>query len=271
MQRHGWTWGVVAAAAVVLAASVAIAATHGAYAANGTTDGANGFAHAAVVELFTSEGCSSCPPADGVLDHIDPSARASGQPVIALAFHVDYWDDLGWADPFASPDFTARQRDYAGVFHGSGLYTPEMVVGGRDAFVGSDEARAESSVASALSQPLPIRVALRVTRTSPSEVRVHHQLAGPLPHDATLLVAVTERSATIDVKNGENAGRRLRHTDIVRAMQVSAVRETSGDDTLRLPWAPGPGEADVVAILQSSRGAQAMAVLGAVREELPRP
>ncbi len=237
--------------------------TRGARASSGAP---NDGSHVAVVELFTSEGCSSCPPADAVLERVGAAARASGRPVIALAFHVDYWDDLGWPDPFASPDFTARQRDYAGALHGSGLYTPEMVVGGRDAFVGSDESRAEASIASALSQPTPIRVALRVTRTSPTEVRVHHELAGPLPGDAMLLVAVTERAATVDVPRGENGGRRLRHTDIVRVMKASRVRETSGDETLRLPWAPGPNEADVVAIIQRSSRPEAMAVLGASRE-----
>jgi hypothetical protein len=269
MDTRGYALG-AAAAAIVVASSGWLAILGAAHAA-APPRGAADAPRAAVVELFTSEGCSSCPPADAVLGRIGAAARASNQPVITLAFHVDYWDDLGWPDAFASPDFTARQRDYAGEFHGSGLYTPEMVVGGADAFVGSDESRADASIANALGQPLPVRVVLRVTRTSPTDVRVHHDLAGPLPHDVTLLVAVTERSATIDVKNGENAGRRLRHTDIVRAMQVSAGRETSGDDTLRLPWAPGPGEADVVAILQNSRGSQAMAVLGAVREELPRP
>ncbi|HSY22604.1 MAG TPA: DUF1223 domain-containing protein [Polyangiaceae bacterium] len=266
MGRHGWTL-TAAGVALLAASSVLIAATHRAHAA-GEARAASDAPHAAVVELFTSEGCSSCPPADAVLERIGAASRASGRPVITLAFHVDYWDDLGWPDTFASPDFTARQRDYAGVFHGSGLYTPEMVVGGRDAFVGSDETRAEASVASALAQPLPVRVALRVTRTSPTEIRVHHTLVGSLPRDATLLLAVTERAATIDVKNGENAGRRLHHTDIVRATRASTVRDANGDDTVRLPWAPGPAEADVAAIVQ--RGDGTMAVLGAAREEVPR-
>jgi hypothetical protein len=273
MKRQVWTRA-AAGAAIFAASSVLVAATHRAHAAgearaaSDAPRAAGDSPHAAVVELFTSEGCSSCPPADAVLERIGAASRASSQPVITLAFHVDYWDDLGWPDTFASPDFTARQRDYAGVFHGSGLYTPEMVVGGRDAFVGSDQGRAEASVASALAQPLPVRVALRVTRASPREIRVHHELAGSLPQGAMLLLAVTERAATIDVKNGENAGRRLHHTDIVRATRASTVREANGDDTLRLPWAPGPSEADVVAIVQRADGT--MAVLGAAREEVPR-
>src|SRR5579872_1033847 len=96
----------------------------------------------AVVELFTSEGCSSCPPADLALADLERQSRA----VYALEFHVDYWDRLGWPDRFSSPDWTRRQREYAEAFGARGLYTPQMIVGGTDAFTGSDRARAQADV-----------------------------------------------------------------------------------------------------------------------------
>ena len=92
----------------------------------------------AVVELFTSEGCSSCPPADDVLNALAADARTRHTRVFALAMHVDYWDSLGWPDPFASPAMTSRQQDYARSFGVRGLYTPQMVVGGAEEFTGSD-------------------------------------------------------------------------------------------------------------------------------------
>ncbi len=128
----------------------------------------------AVVELFTSEGCSSCPPADAVLARIDREARASGRAVVPLAFHVDYWDGLGWPDRFSSADSTSRQRDYASAFGESGLYTPQMVIGGLDRFVGSDGAQADARIAAALRRPAEVGVALRVDRTGAGAVYVHY-------------------------------------------------------------------------------------------------
>jgi hypothetical protein len=97
----------------------------------------------AVVELFTSEGCSSCPPADAVLADI---AATGGPTTYALAYHVDYWDDLGWPDRFASPESAARQQTYARALGTRGLYTPQMVVGGTEQFTGSDRARATAAI-----------------------------------------------------------------------------------------------------------------------------
>jgi hypothetical protein len=96
----------------------------------------------AVVELFTSEGCSSCPPADRLLARIADEAAHSGQPVYALAFHVGYWDRLEWSDRFADPAFSRRQERYAAALGMPAVYTPEMIVNGRASFVGSDERRA---------------------------------------------------------------------------------------------------------------------------------
>ena len=98
----------------------------------------SGTTHAVLAELFTSEGCSSCPPADEVLAALDRDLSPHG--LITLSFHVDYWNDLGWPDPYSSPTFTTRQRAYADAFGERGVYTPQLVINGRSGFVGSNAA-----------------------------------------------------------------------------------------------------------------------------------
>src|SRR5689334_14081460 len=99
----------------------------------------------ALVELFTSEGCSSCPPADRVLARLAAEARASGRRIFPLSFHVDYWNGLGWRDPWSTRTFTERQRNYARAL-GWRTYTPQMVINGAEHFVGSDERHARESI-----------------------------------------------------------------------------------------------------------------------------
>jgi hypothetical protein len=211
----------------------------------------------AVVELFTSEGCSSCPPADAVL------ARLAGRPgVYALSFHVDYWDDLGWPDRFASAENTARQGAYARSLGARGLYTPQLVVGGTDAFVGSDADHADASVARLMAAAPPVRLVLRV-RSTPTEAVVDYEAPGA-PMGAVLQVAVVERAVTSEVRAGENAGRTLHHADVVRAF-ASSTLAPSGTATLRLPANLHRDQADVIAYAQRSPtpGGGGMPVLGA--------
>jgi hypothetical protein len=234
----------------------------------------------AVVELFTSEGCSSCPPAEAVLERVADGARAAGRRVIPLAFHVDYWDELGWRDRFASPAFTARQRDYARAFGAESLYTPQMIVGGVDRFVGSDGSRAGASIAQALARHAAVRLVLAVARRAPDAVAVHYELPDGVPDRARLWIAVAQRSATVHVDAGENAGRTLHHTDTVRALAEASLRDVrdlrdaangagSGDLVIRLPWTPEAGEAQVTAVLQRAAEPGGMAILGAETAAVP--
>src|SRR5271167_1475342 len=117
-----------------------------------------GGAPCAVVELFTSEGCSSCPPADAALAEMAANARKSGAPVFALAFHVDYWNYLGWTDRFSDAAYTRRQSDYARAFNTDQVYTPQMIVNGVDQFVGSDRDAAKRAIDAALAKPAPATV-----------------------------------------------------------------------------------------------------------------
>lgn len=166
-----------------------------------------------IVELFTSEGCSSCPPADEVLRRLE-TQPVPGAEVIALGFHVDYWDYLGWRDRFSDAGFTARQTAYGHAFHQSSIYTPEMVVDGRSGFVGSAQASAIEAIRAAAQRPsIPIELSL----DGPS-LKVHLPDPSALG-GSTLWLAITEDGLASDVQRGENGGRRLRHGAVVRRLK----------------------------------------------------
>jgi hypothetical protein len=188
----------------------------------------------AVVELFTSEGCSSCPPADGVLAALSRSARESGRPVYPIAFHVDYWDSLGWPDRFASPDYTARQRTYGVALGKRGLYTPQMVVEGVDEFIGSDREQASRSVERALARPATATVSIRASRRGADAVAVDYEVKGA-PATAFVSFVMVDPSASVAVRAGENAGATLHHTDIARALATLSLAHPSGTQVLRVP------------------------------------
>lgn len=169
-----------------------------------------------VVELYTSEGCSSCPPADTLLAEL-----ASEDDVIALSFHVDYWDRLGWKDPTSSPDWTARQRRYASTLPSDSLYTPQAVVNGAAHAVGSRE----SQVRALIRRASGVRALGAEATWSAAGVRVR----GDLPLGT--LAFLVEDARTSEVPRGENAGRTLKHVSVVRAM----TRVTDGAARLETP------------------------------------
>ena len=182
-----------------------------------------------LVELFTSEGCSSCPPADSLLMRLGRTQPVHGADVIIMEEHVDYWDRLGWKDPFSSEAVTARQGEYAGAFGGEQVYTPQMVVDGHAEFVGSSENDALRAIRAASASPKP-SVALSWTPDGRLSISVP-----PLPNAASgdaaqVYLAVTENTLHSDVKRGENSGRALKHDGVAR--QLSLVGKIE-------PGAPG--------------------------------
>jgi len=213
---------------------------------------ARGFA---LVELFTSEGCSSCPPADALLGELVSESARSGRRVYALSFHVTYWDHLGWKDRFSSAAFTQRQRDYARRFELRSLYTPEMVVNGSEEFVGSDKREATRTIDAALAKPEEIHLTLESTARGPEiEVRV---VASPAPRDARLFVAWVDAAAVSNPDTGENDGQTLRHANVVRDLETVEL----GSRPMRLKLTREVARAgSVIAWVQ---GADAGRVLGA--------
>jgi hypothetical protein len=195
-----------------------------------------------LVELFTSEGCSSCPPADALLGGL-----ATRPDVLALSFHVDYWDRLGWKDPFSSAAATKRQKRYARLLGLGTVYTPQIVVDGRWQAVGSDRDAVAAALAAAGRAPrvLPVRVAV-----DHGTARVVIGAGEPGPAAAVLLVGFDRRRVD-RVGGGENDGRTLTHVDVVRGFaEIGRFRGAAAAFAAPVPW-----QADrVAAILQEDDG-----------------
>lgn len=164
-----------------------------------------------MVELFTSEGCSSCPPANDLLRQLADGVDG----VVPLSFHVDCWNRLGWADPYSDPAHTARQRAYAaaGAFGGR-VYTPAMIVGGEGGFVGSQRQTAGSEITQVQEAETPATVRL-AARVDGRAVAVEHDVQGA-PPGARLHLALVQGDTAQEVTHGENRGRRLAHARVVR-------------------------------------------------------
>jgi hypothetical protein len=192
-------------------------------------------AHPVIVELFTSEGCSDCPPADRLLAQLQRTQPVPGADVIALEEHVDYWNSQGWVDPFSSVQFTERQTDYVHSFRlNSGPYTPQMVVEGSAQFVGSNERAALAAIAKAAENP-EMPVTIKQTPDSNSDagkVQLHVQVgpaaSGEAGRRADVLLAITEDDLSSNVTAGENAGAHLDHYGVVRELRSIGHLDANG-------------------------------------------
>jgi hypothetical protein len=187
-----------------------------------------------VVELFTSEGCSSCPPADALLAELDAQQPLGSADVIALEEHVDYWDQLGWKDPFSSSTWTARQSDYAGTLHNGSPYTPQMVVDGAQGFVGSRGGTARQEIENA-STVKKTKVGISEVSSVPNKSAVLNvsveKLSTIAPKDtAEVILAITESGLHSSVKAGENNGKELQHAPVVREWKVIGVMGQNGEE-----------------------------------------
>jgi hypothetical protein len=213
----------------------------------------------ALLELFTSEGCSSCPPADELLSRIAVDARASGRRILTLELHVDYWNSLGWKDPFSSAEFSRRQRRYATAFGLNQIYTPQLVVNGTEEFVGSDQRRARAAIDAALARPAAVSLQLRVTPVA-NGARVDWELAAARP-GALLCVALVDSSDVTSVDGGENAGNTLTHTHVVRTFAAEPLTDQRrGSVSIARPAGAPKSFAHVIGFVQDSR---TLAILGA--------
>ncbi len=199
-----------------------------------------------IVELFTSEGCSSCPPADRLLDRLERTQPLSGVRVLALEEHVDYWNHLGWNDPFSSAQYRVRQNDYAAhLFFTDNIYTPQMVVNGQAGFSGGDAGRAQQEIArAAQSQTTTVDLKTAPNAADPSLIDLTVQLTNPKTvkiRNSNVFLAVTESGLSTNVSAGENSGRQLRHAPVVRSFGVIGKLDARGantgaiTNTLRLP------------------------------------
>ncbi len=192
-----------------------------------------------VVELYTSQGCSSCPPADAMLHDL-----AKRDEVIALSLHVDYWDYIGWVDVFAQSAFTQRQHDYARAAHSASVYTPQMVIGGVDHVVGSRPVQVMDAVQAHRAKGYPVAVSLS---KSGDTVQIDAQPGGTGDY-VVQLVRYTPQE-TVTIRRGENAGRELTYVNIVQSLEV--ISQWDGTSAFSMV-AQAPGDDPVVVIIQQA-------------------
>jgi hypothetical protein len=215
-----------------------------------------------IVELFTSEGCSSCPPADEMLARLERTQPVDGAEIIALGEHVDYWNYIGWSDPFSSPIFSERQGAYTEAFGRDAVYTPQMVVDGSAEFVGSNWNKAVAAISQAARVPkADVQITPARKNASAVSLQVHVSNLPPVTAGETidLLLAVTESDLSSNVLRGENAGRRLNHRTIVRQLSLIYSAEAkpgasfSAESTVALTKGWNPENLRAVAFAQERK------------------
>jgi hypothetical protein len=201
-----------------------------------------------VLELFTSQGCSSCPPADQALHDITQKAARAGQAVYSLSFHVDYWNRLGWQDPFSNKLFTDRQRQYDRALN-SQTYTPQLVINGRQDVVGGQRAKIEQAIQTIQKQPASAFVDVNASLVRDArQVTVTYDLSTPGPYRVN--VALVQKEARTVVGSGENGGRTLVNTNVVRQFKTIDQAGSSGTVALPLPTGLKPDQTAVLVYVQ---------------------
>ena len=218
-----------------------------------------------LVELFTSEGCSSCPPADALLAKLDHGQPISGVEIIVLGEHVDYWDGQGWHDRFSSHQYTDRQNGYCERLRVDSSYTPQMIVDGTEQFVGNDAAHAVRAIQHAAQTP---KVNLTLSKPVVDGRKVSASVtlpAAPPQKRGDIYAALVDPTDTTDVRGGENGGHQLHHVGVVRSLQrVGSLKDLATKPIFFTLTAPGdatPGQMRMVVFAQQSDQGP---VLGAV-------
>jgi len=211
----------------------------------------------AVVELYTSEGCSSCPPADALIAKIQKENE--GKPIYILAFHVDYWNRLGWKDMFSDPAFTKRQRQYASWLNLSSVYTPQIVVNGSTELVGSQEPFLRKAIADGLGKKAEATISLENVKAIKDQIVFDYQVSEAVAN-WSLAVALVQKAAESKVRSGENAGRTLSHVQIVRAMEtVNLNGNAKGTVPISLPDGVKGEGLELIIFVQNYRSGEIIA------------
>ncbi len=219
-----------------------------------------------VIELFTSEGCSSCPPADRLLSVLDKKQPVPGVQLIVLSEHVDYWNSEGWSDPYSSREFSERQRHYTEALKVPDPYTPQAVIDGRYEVVGNNAPKLEAAIQQAQREKkVPLRLQL-----SQTEKGIHVELRAyeSVPKGAEVYFAIAEDSVQSKVSAGENGGHMLTHTAVVRSLTKGGKLAAAGDSGIAMDlktkqnWGK---HLRVVAFLADHEGGK---ILGATVSEL---
>ncbi|QTE37445.1 DUF1223 domain-containing protein [Mucilaginibacter gossypii] len=214
----------------------------------------------ALVELFTSEGCSSCPPADELLARIQKDSQ--DKPVYILAYHVDYWNNLGWKDVFSNAMFSKRQKEYS--YHlNAQVYTPQVIVNGKTEMVGSDEPALRAAISSALTTDQTAQVSLKAQQNG-DKLTVNYELSDNTDNQ-NLLIAIVQKSAISKVAKGENEGRTLSHAQIVRDLKTIAINQAKkGKTAINIPKEFNQQGWEVVGFIQNKDNGEVLTATKAV-------
>lgn len=217
----------------------------------------------AVVELFTSEGCSSCPPADALVARIQK--ESADKPVYILAFHVDYWNRLGWKDVFSSHAYSERQNQYAKWLNLSSVYTPQAIVNGRSELVGSEEANLRNAINAGLEKNAKTELSLNNVKVEGDEAIIQYKADGA-PNNSDLLIALIEKNATTKVQRGENGGRTLSHVQIVTQLKSTLLKNSKGTENIALPHGFDPQKWELIGFVQNTSNGE---ITGAAKAQFP--
>ncbi len=189
-----------------------------------------------LVELFTSEGCSSCPPADALLREVNGTRTSEDQWVVGISEHVTYWNGQGWSDPFSSLAYTERQNDYSEKFHLEGVYTPQMVINGAEQIVGSDRAALARALQAEAAQHPQVSLRILGLNAVGDKLTVNFSVRGDLPaHGADLMAVLVDDSDRSNVSSGENSGRTLVHVAVARSISRVAKLQAASERAVQIP------------------------------------
>jgi hypothetical protein len=236
----------------------------GGYAADSSPGASTQPVGVAVVELFTSQGCSSCPPAEKVLAGLVHSAKAGGRPIYTLAFHVDYWNHLGWSDPFSDAGYSQRQQDYARSLGLNQIYTPQMIVNGKKEFVGSDSNKADAAIAEAIATRASSSLTIKIDGKTADGYKLKITVTGA-DADAVVNIAVVEQGLSTKVSAGENSGQQLDEPSVVRWFKTIPLSETGEVSVPPLPGVHSNHVSVIVYVQKTGNGA----ITGAAASPLP--
>ncbi|HMD01039.1 MAG TPA: DUF1223 domain-containing protein [Ferruginibacter sp.] len=208
-----------------------------------------------VMELFTSQGCSSCPPADEILGKY---AQKNDSLIIPLSFHVDYWNRLGWVDPFSKAAFTERQNYYASKLNVESIYTPQLVLNGKKELIGSDETGIEDAVNSFLKQDASAELSITTQRIGEGKVNINYVLQGAKA-GTVLNLALVQANLTTNIRAGENSGVKLTNYNVVRDFKSIDFNTSTGNASFNFPSDARVDGLWVVAYLQDKASGKILA------------
>jgi hypothetical protein len=216
----------------------------------------------ALIELFTSEGCSSCPPADAILEEVQK--KYSDKNVLVLSYHVDYWDKLGWKDIFSDASFTQRQEYYSTIFRLNTIYTPQVVVNGSKEFIGSNKSKLISSIEEQLNEKSAVSIKLNAIQHTEGKIDVQYSAEGTDAKKEQAILVLIQKMATNEIKKGENKGRTLHHINIVKNIFYLPLKEKTTNFTI--PAGFSKEDFSVAGFIQDKRSGKIKAMQSATVE-----